>query len=80
MTLGCTCDTALSITFSFLYTLVSEDALLTCKLFFCIFPALLVVIRETENDDLTNVMQKLIHIYEEVVAPIAVEITQHLVS
>lgn len=45
-----------------------------------IIQALLVVIRETENDDLTNVMQKLIHIYEEVVAPIAVEITQHLAA
>ncbi|PIK52316.1 putative importin-7 isoform X2 [Apostichopus japonicus] len=43
-----------------------------------ILQALLVVIRETENDDLTNVMQKLIHTYEEMVAPIAVEITKHL--
>lgn len=45
-----------------------------------IIEALLVVIRETENDDLTNVMQKLIHTYEEMVAPIAVEITKHLAT
>ena len=43
-------------------------------------PALLWVIRETENDDLTGVMQKLIYTYGEDIIPIAVEITQHLVS
>ena len=45
-----------------------------------VFAALLYVIRETENDDLTGVMQKLIYTYGEDIIPIAVEITQHLVS
>ncbi|XP_078669832.1 importin-7-like isoform X1 [Branchiostoma floridae x Branchiostoma belcheri] len=39
---------------------------------------LLVIIRETENDDLTTVMQKLICTYTEQCAIIAVEMTQHL--
>ncbi|XP_070563950.1 importin-7-like [Ptychodera flava] len=43
-----------------------------------IIQELLYVIRETENDDLTNVMQKLICTYGEYIIPIAVEITQHL--
>lgn len=42
--------------------------------------ALLHVVRETENDDLTNVIQKMICEYSEEVTPIAVEMTQHLVS
>lgn len=41
---------------------------------------LLLVVRETENDDLTNVIQKLICEYSQEVATIAVEMTQHLVS
>lgn len=40
---------------------------------------LLLVVRETENDDLTNVIQKLICEYSQEVATIAVEMTQHLV-
>ncbi|XP_077995074.1 importin-7-like [Glandiceps talaboti] len=43
-----------------------------------IITELLYVIRETENDDLTNVMQKLICTYDSDIIPIAVEITQHL--
>ncbi|XP_077868643.1 importin-7 isoform X2 [Saccoglossus kowalevskii] len=43
-----------------------------------ILQELLHVIRETENDDLTNVMQKLICTYGEDIIPIAVDITQHL--
>uniref|UniRef100_A0A8D2LD12 Importin 8 n=1 Tax=Varanus komodoensis TaxID=61221 RepID=A0A8D2LD12_VARKO len=39
---------------------------------------LLRVVRETENDDLTNVIQKLICEYSQEVATIAVEMTQHL--
>ncbi|KAH0617049.1 hypothetical protein JD844_028647 [Phrynosoma platyrhinos] len=39
---------------------------------------LLLVVRETENDDLTNVIQKLICEYSQEVASIAVEMTQHL--
>lgn len=41
---------------------------------------LLKIIRETENDDLTNVMQKLVCTYSEQMTPIAVEMTEHLVS
>lgn len=46
------------------------------------FPELLKVIRETENDDLTGVMQKLISTYgdQEQVASIAVDIARDLVS
>uniref|UniRef100_A0A1A8FX38 Importin 7 n=1 Tax=Nothobranchius korthausae TaxID=1143690 RepID=A0A1A8FX38_9TELE len=40
--------------------------------------SLLNIVRETENDDLTNVIQKMICEYSEEVAPIAVEMTQHL--
>ncbi|KAL7982274.1 hypothetical protein Chor_009872 [Crotalus horridus] len=39
---------------------------------------LLLVVRETENDDLTNVIQKLICEYSQEVATFAVEMTQHL--
>lgn len=41
---------------------------------------LLKIIREIENDDLTSVMQKLVCTYDQQLAPIAVEMTQHLVS
>lgn len=39
---------------------------------------MLKIIRETENEDLANVMQKIVCIYSEQLAPIAVEMTQHL--
>lgn len=39
---------------------------------------LLKVIRETENEDLAHVMQKLICMYTDDLVPIAVEMTQHL--
>lgn len=41
---------------------------------------LLRIIRETENDDLTIVMQKLVYTYTSQLMPIAVEICQHLVK
>ena len=41
---------------------------------------LLNIIRETENDDLTSVMQKLVCTYVDEITPLAVEITTHLVS
>ena len=41
---------------------------------------LLKIIRETENDDLTQVVQKIVCMYVEEVTPIAVEMTSHLVS
>ena len=41
---------------------------------------LLNVIRETENDDLTGTMQRLVCTYVEDVIPIAVEMMSHLVS
>ncbi|XP_075546837.1 importin-7 msk [Dermacentor variabilis] len=41
---------------------------------------LLKIIRETENDDLTNVMQKIVCMYAEDIVPIAVEMTQHLAA
>lgn len=41
---------------------------------------LLSIIRETENDDLTNVMQKLVCSFSEQLAPVAAEICQHLAS
>ena len=46
------------------------------------FLELLKVIRETENDDLTGVMQKLISTYghQEQVASIAIDIARDLVS
>lgn len=40
---------------------------------------LLHIVRETENDDLTNVIQKMIYEYSQEVATIAVDMTQHLV-
>lgn len=39
---------------------------------------LLKIIRETENDDLTSVMQKIVVTYTQQVLPIAVEICEHL--
>lgn len=39
---------------------------------------LLEVIKETENDDLTNVMQKIVHTFSEELQPIAVNICKHL--
>ncbi|XP_071034336.1 importin-7 isoform X2 [Parasteatoda tepidariorum] len=39
---------------------------------------LLKILRETENDDLTNVMQKIVCTYTQQLVPIAVEMTQHL--
>ncbi|KAK6629508.1 hypothetical protein RUM43_003325 [Polyplax serrata] len=41
---------------------------------------LLTLIRETENDDLTNVMQKLVCTYSEELMPIATEICRHLAA
>lgn len=41
---------------------------------------LLNVIRETENDDLTGTMQRLVCTYVEEVTPIAIEMMSHLVS
>ncbi|KAL0280330.1 UNVERIFIED_CONTAM: hypothetical protein PYX00_001656 [Menopon gallinae] len=41
---------------------------------------LLNIIRETENDDLTNVMQKIVYTYSEQIMPIAVDICQHLAT
>lgn len=41
---------------------------------------LLQIIRETENDDLTNVMQKLVCTFTEQLIPIAVDICQHLAT
>lgn len=41
---------------------------------------LLKIIRETENDDLTSVMQRLVCTYSEQVMPIAVEMTMHLAT
>ena len=40
---------------------------------------LLHIVRETENDDVTNVIQKMICEYSQEVASIAVDMTQHLV-
>lgn len=40
---------------------------------------LLHVVKETENDDLTNVIQKMICEYNQEVAAIAVDMTQNLV-
>lgn len=61
----------------------SDVTFLTSNLSFSFFfPELLKVIRETENDDLTGVMQKLISTYgdQEQVANIAVDIARDLVS
>lgn len=41
---------------------------------------LLKIIKETENDDLTNVMEKIVCTYSEQLTPIAVDICQHLAS
>ncbi|XP_050295459.1 importin-7 [Anthonomus grandis grandis] len=41
---------------------------------------LLTIIRETENEDVTGVMQKLVCVFTQQLAPIAVEICQHLTS
>lgn len=41
---------------------------------------LLHVVKETENDDLTNVIQKMICEYNQEVAAIAVNMTQNLVG
>ncbi|CAH1099995.1 unnamed protein product [Psylliodes chrysocephalus] len=41
---------------------------------------LLTIIRETENEDVTGVMQKLVCVYTPQLAPIAVEICQHLAT
>ena len=41
---------------------------------------LLTIIRQTKNDDLTSVMQKIVCTYTEQLMPIAVEICQHLVN
>lgn len=40
---------------------------------------LLHIVKETENDDLTNVIQKMICEYNQEVAAIAVDMTQNLV-
>jgi len=40
---------------------------------------LLMLIRETENDDLTTVLQRFVTEYAEDIAPLAIEITTHLV-
>lgn len=41
---------------------------------------LLTIIRETENEDVTGVMQKLVCVFTQQLVPIAVEICQHLAS
>lgn len=41
---------------------------------------LLQIIRETENDDLTTVMQKIVCTYTEQLVPVAVDICQHMVG
>ncbi|CAG0897126.1 unnamed protein product [Darwinula stevensoni] len=38
------------------------------------------IIRETENEDLTNVLQRIVCTYHEQLAPVAVDIMQHLVE
>lgn len=45
-----------------------------------IMQELLHIVKETESDDVTNVIQKLICEYSHDMASIAVDITQHLVS
>lgn len=37
------------------------------------------LIRDTENDDVSNVIQRLIYVYEDEISTFAVEIMQHLV-
>ena len=41
---------------------------------------LLTIIRDTENEDLTTVMQKIVSTYTEQLVPLAVDICQHLVG
>ncbi|XP_063698998.1 importin-7 [Culicoides brevitarsis] len=41
---------------------------------------LLTIIRETENEDLTNVLQKIVCTYSEQLQPVALEICQHLAT
>ncbi|XP_012141645.1 importin-7 msk [Megachile rotundata] len=41
---------------------------------------LLTIVRETENDDLTTVIQKMVHTYSDQLMPIAVEMCQHLAT
>ncbi|XP_055706961.1 importin-7 isoform X2 [Phlebotomus papatasi] len=41
---------------------------------------ILAIIRETQNEDLTNVMQKIVCTYSDQLLPIAVEICQHLAT
>ena len=41
---------------------------------------LLEIIRQTENDDLTTVMQKIVCSYTEELIPVAVEMCTHLVT
>lgn len=38
------------------------------------------IIRETKNDDLTNTLQKIIGVYRNELAPLAVDMCQNLVS
>ena len=38
------------------------------------------LIRDTENDDVSNVIQRLIYVFEDEISTFAVEIMQHLVS
>jgi hypothetical protein len=45
-----------------------------------VFVDLLNLIHDTENDDLTNVLQKFVCEFSDDIAPIAVEITTHLVA
>ena len=40
---------------------------------------LLNLIRDTENDDLTSVLQRFVTEYSDDIAPLAIEITTHLV-
>lgn len=53
-----------------------------CKIKFVLLNSveLLKVIRETENDDLTSVMQRIVITFDVEVTPLAVEMMTHLVS
>lgn len=53
-----------------------------CKIKFVFLNSveLLNVIRETENDDLTSVMQRIVITFDVEVTPLAVEMMTHLVS
>lgn len=72
---------------------LSQQHLTRCALYLCdaaklyirpyvqpIMQELLHVVKETENDDLTNVIQKMICEYNQEVAAIAVNMTQNLVG